>query len=193
MPTVRPYQEKDKELVQNLCLRNADCMDSSEETKKFILTMYCNYYIEQEPCNCFVAVNDNDEAVGYIICSESYDNYERIFNDNYLNQCAALGPKRYVDAKLDLLSHSMFKKEYPTHFHIDIDDNYQRMGIGSLLISTLKAHLRKKNINGMMMVCGEDNDNAIKFYKKNGFRDLITTKMGHAMALDFEDKDEDNN
>ena len=149
--------------------------------------MYCNYYIEQEPENCFVAVNDEDEAIGYIICAENYDRYEENFKKIYLNQCAAISPKRYVEAKLDLLSHSMFKNQYTAHFHIDIDDNYQRQGIGSLLISTLKAHLRKKNLNGMMMVCGEDNENAKSFYRRNGFKDLLTTKMGHAMALEFDD------
>ncbi|MBR3768474.1 MAG: GNAT family N-acetyltransferase [Clostridia bacterium] len=187
MASVRPYKESDKERVQHICLANAECLDKPESLQKYILIMYCNYYIEQEPGNCFVAVNDEDEAVGYIICSENYDTYEERFKDLYLNQCAAISPTKYVEAKLDLLSHSMFKKQYPTHFHIDIDDNYQRMGLGSLLISTLKAHLRKKNINSMMMVCGEDNQKAIDFYKKNGFKDLITTKMGHAMGLEFED------
>ena len=188
MPTVRPYRESDKERVQNICLANADCLDSSEDTKKYILIMYCNYYIEQEPYNCFVAVNDEDEAVGYIICSENYDKYEKTFKELYLNQCAAISPRRYVEAKLDLLSHSMFKVEHPAHFHIDIDENYQRMGLGSLLISTLKAHLRKKNITSVMMVCGEDNVNAINFYRRNGFVDLITTKMGHAMALECDEE-----
>lgn len=187
MASVRPYLEKDKERVQKICLVNAECMDSPADTQKYILIMYCNYYIEQEPNNCFVAVNDEDEAVGYIICSENYDVYEKIFKDHYLNQCAAISPKRYVDAKMDLLSHSMFRNEYPAHFHIDIDAEYQRMGLGSLLISTLKAHLRKKNIMKLMMVCGADNQKAIDFYKKNGFKDLITTKMGHAMGLTFED------
>ena len=167
MANVRAYKEKDKERVQDICLVNAGCSDESDDTKKYILTMYCNYYIEQEPGNCFVAVNDNDEAVGYIICSENYDNYEKLFTELYLNQCAALGPNRYIEAKLDLLSHSMFRNEHPAHFHIDIYDDYQRMGLGSLLISTLKSHLRKKNIKSMMMVCGEDNVNAINFYKKN--------------------------
>lgn len=187
MASVRPYQEKDKERVQHICLMNAECINSPVDTQKYILIMYCNYYIEQEPENCFVAVNDNDEAVGYIICSENYDKYEKIFLENYLEQCSAISPKRYVEAKLDLLSHSMFRNEYSAHFHIDIDENYQRMGLGSLLISTLKAHLRKKNITKLMMVCGEDNYNAINFYKKNGFKDLITTKMGHAMGITFED------
>lgn len=185
MPTVRPYNEKDKERIRNICLRNAECLDAPTETQEYILIMYCDYYIEQEPSNCFVAVNDDDEAVGYIICSENYDNYEKIFTENYLNRCAGISTKRYIDAKLDMLSHSMYKKEYPAHFHIDIYDEYQRMGVGSLLISTLKAHLRKKNINSVMMVCGADNENAKSFYRKNGFKDLITTKMGHAMGLEF--------
>ncbi len=187
MVSVRAYKESDKERVQNICIVNAGCVDSPEATKKYILLMYCNYYIEQEPENCFVAVNEDDEAVGYIICAENYDRYEQIFKDEYLNQCASISPRRYVEAKLDLLSHSMFKKDYPAHFHIDIYDNYQRMGLGSLLISTLKAHLRHKGLDSMMMVCGADNENAINFYRKNGFKDLITTKMGHAMALEFDE------
>lgn len=185
LPSVRPYEEKDKERVRDICLVNAECTDAPQETKDYILLMYCDYYIEQEPHNCFVAVNDSDEAIGYIICSENYEKYEKIFTENYLDRCAAISPKRYIDAKMDLLSHSMFKKDYPAHFHIDIYEAYQRMGVGSLLISTLKAHLRKKNLDGVMMVCGADNAKAIAFYKKNGFKDLITTKMGHAMALDF--------
>ena len=188
MPQVRPYKESDKERVQRICINNAGANSSSEDTQKYILLMYCNYYIEQEADNCFVAVNDNDEAVGYIICTENYDVYEKRFKEIYLNQCAAISPKRYVEAKLDLLSHSMFRNDYSAHFHIDIDDAYQRMGLGSLLISTLKAHLRKKGIKSMMMVCGEDNYNAISFYKRNGFKDLITTKMGHAMGLEFDEE-----
>ncbi len=188
MPSVRPYKEKDKERVQKICLDNADCENASEDTKKYILIMYCNYYIEQEPHNCFVAVDDEDNAVGYIICAEDYDKYEETFIEKYLPQAAAISARRYVEAKLDLLTHSMFKATYAAHFHIDIADEYQRCGLGSLLIATLKAHLKKKNIPGVMLVCGEDNQQAINFYTKNGFKSLITTKFGKAMAIDFENR-----
>ena len=146
---------------------------------------YCNYYIEQEPQNCFVAVDDNDNAVGYIICAENYEKYEKVFSDIYLPQAASISARRYVEAKLDMLSHAMFKNTYTAHFHIDIDEAYQRAGVGSLLVSTLKSHLRKKDLSGVMLVCGADNVPAINFYTKNGFKSLITTKFGKAMALDF--------
>ena len=82
----------------------------------------------------------------------------------------------------------MFKNAYPAHFHIDIDEAYQRRGIGSLLVTALKLQLKKKKLSGMMLVCGADNQQAISFYEKNGFKTLLTTKVGRAMALDFDEK-----
>lgn len=188
MDAIRPYQAKDKERVRQICLKNADCQYAPDDTKKYILLMYCDYYIEQEPDNCFVAVDANDNAVGYIICAENYEKYAKTFREVYLPQADHISLKRFVDARLDLLSHSMFKNAYPAHFHIDIDEDYQRRGIGSLLITALKLQLKKKKLNGMMLVCGADNRQAINFYEKNGFKTLLTTKVGRAMALDFDEK-----
>ena len=186
MDAIRPYQEKDKERVRQICLKNADCLYSPEDTKKYILLMYCDYYIEQEPEHCFVAVDSNDNAVGYIICAENYEKYAETFRKLYLPRVDEISMKRFVEARLDLLSHSMFKSVYPAHLHIDIDEEYQRKGLGSLLISALRMHLKNRGVNGVMLVCGADNQQAINFYKKNGFKTLLTTKVGRAMALDFD-------
>ena len=188
MDVIRPYDKKDRERVRQICLKNADCLYAPEDTKKYILLMYCDYYIEQEPENCFVAVDANDNAVGYIICAEDYERYARTFRAHYLPEADAISLRRFVEARLDLLSHSMFKSVYPAHFHIDIDEDHQREGLGTLLVAALKLHLKRKNINGMMLVCGADNKQAINFYKKNGFKTLLTTKVGRAMALDFDEE-----
>ena len=185
MNSIRPYRESDRERVQQICLDNAGCANATAETKKYILIMYCNYYIDQEPQNCFVAVNDADEAVGYIICSEDYDTYERVFTEVYLPQAAAVSAKRYVDAKMDMLTHSMFRDSYKSHFHIDIDENYQGGGLGTELIKVLETRLRKRRVERLMLVCDENNDRAIAFYKKNGFKPLIETKFGLAMGIDL--------
>lgn len=186
MNSVRRYEEKDRDAVRKICLDNADCMGALTEEQRYVLIVYCNYYIEQEPENCFVAVNDRDEAVGYVFCSENYDRYEKIFTENYLCQTAALGTKRYVAAKLDMLSHAMYREQYPAHLHIDIAAEYQRMGLGTVLINTLKEHLLKKGIDGVMAVCASDNEQALSFYEKTGFKRLLATKLGVALALDFE-------
>ena len=85
MITIRPFQEKDRERVQALCIANAKIDEADEALKQYILLMYCNYYIEQEPENCFV-VDDDGRAVGYIICAEDYDSYKEIFDKEYLEK-----------------------------------------------------------------------------------------------------------
>ena len=185
MVTIRPFETKDRERVQALCIENAECNDASDELKQFILLMYCNYYIEQEPENCFVAVDDADQAIGYIFCAQDCEYYEKRFTDIYLQQTMALGLKYYIDAKLDLITHSMFKKHYPAHLHIDIFNDYQGQGIGGALLQTLKKHLMAKGIMSCMLVCGADNAGAIRFYEKNGYTQLLTTHLGTAMGIEF--------
>lgn len=185
MVTIRPYAEKDKPLVQNLCLANAGIGEASEEMQRFILNMYCNYYIEQEPENCFVAVDEDDCAVGYIFCSENCDVYEQKFNELYIPNALELGTKFYLDSKLDIITHTMFRTTYPAHLHIDIDAEYQGKGIGSALLDTLQHHLLGKGISSVMLVCGADNEGAIRFYKRNGYVTLITTHLGTAMGKEF--------
>lgn len=189
MASVRLYNESDKERVQQICLDDAGCANASDDTKKYILTMYCNYYIEQEPDNCFVALNNDGEIIGYALCSEDYDTYEKVFSEKYLPQTAAISAKRYVDAKMDMLTHSMFRDSYKSHIHINIDVNYQRQGVGSLLLSTVKSHMRKKRVDSIMLVCDNDNEGAIEFYTKNGFNSLMATKFGLAMGLKFNAED----
>ncbi len=185
MNSVRPYKDSDRERVQRICLDNAGCANASADTQKYTLIMYCNYYIEQEPQNCFVAVNNDDEVVGYLLCSENYDAYERVFSEVYLPQAAAVSAKRYVDAKMDMLTHSMFRDSYKCHFHIDVDEKYRGEGLGTQLLDAMKTRLRKRRIERVMLVCDENNSSVVDFYGKNGFTPLIETKFGLAMGLDL--------
>ena len=165
MITIRPFEEKDREKVQALCIENAKIDETDENLKQFILLMYCNYYIEQEPENCFVAVDENDEVVGYTYCAENCDVYEQKFTEIYLPQAFALSLKYYIDAKLDIITHTMFRKQYPAHLHIDIFDAYQGQGIGSALLTYA---MENHHANGMWVL--EKNIRAIRFYEWYGFR-----------------------
>ncbi|MGI6773322.1 MAG: GNAT family N-acetyltransferase [Clostridiales bacterium] len=184
--TIKPYEDKYRHAVQKICIDNAGHADKPLEAKRYILIMYCNYYIEQEPENCFVAVNENDEAVGYIICSEDYKKYRKIFNKRYIPQARTISFKKYCEAKLDMLSHALWMKNYPAHLHIDIDSNYQRLGIGTRLMDALINHLKAKGVKpGLMLVVGATNEQGRNFYKKYGFKELAITKMGVAMGIDL--------
>ena len=80
---IRPYEEKDTENVRFVCLDSAGKADASKYVKNFLLNTYCNYYIENEPQNCFVAADKNDNAVGYILCAEDFDTFSNIFLTKY--------------------------------------------------------------------------------------------------------------
>ena len=178
MLTVRPYEQKDKKAVQDICLANAGGKDKPIDRKRYTLLMYCNYYVEQEPENCFVAVDESGEPAAYVICSESYEKYSKTFNSVYMPQAKALGYKQAFEARFDMMSHWMYRKEYPAHLHIDVYSKYHRMGAGSMLMNTLFDHLRAKGVPGIMLVCGADNTQARNFYKKNGFTELRVVPQG---------------
>lgn len=166
---IRPYEKKDRDNVRFVCLNSEGPCDMNESSQHFILTTYCDYFIEKEPQNCFVAANDNDEAVGYIICAENYDAYKRIFDDEYVDRIPLTDTCHREGAKNSTLLQKKYKNEYPAHLHIDLLPEYQRKGLGSKLVNTLCCHLKNKGIAGVMLTCGSQNTVGRSFYKKYGF------------------------
>jgi len=65
MATIRPYKEQDREAVRSICLA---CTGA-----ELYPALYLDYYLEFEPENAFVAVNEEDQPVGYIVCSNDYN------------------------------------------------------------------------------------------------------------------------
>ena len=169
---IRPYEEKDRENVRFVCLNSEGPCDMNATGQFFILTTYCDYYIECEPENCFVAADENDRAVGYIICTEDYDTFRPRFLEEYLPRLDKLGPHYRISAKNSTRLQEKHKAEYPAHMHIDLLPEYQRMGIGSQLVDTLAAHLKAKKIPGVMLTVGSSNQVGQNFYRKYGFTQI---------------------
>ena len=56
-----------------------------------------------------------------------------------------------------------------------IDDQYRRLGIGTLLINEFKKYCKEKNIQNIKVTASTKNSRAIQFYIKNGFEDYNVT------------------
>ena len=167
--TIRGYEPKDFDDVRFVCLNSEGPCDLDEDGRFFILTTYCDYYIEREPENCFVAADENDRAVGYIICAKDYDAYHRVFESEYLPRLSSLSAKHRFDAKNSTIMQKKYKADYPAHMHIDLLPEYQRMGLGSRMVDTLRDHLRSQNVPGVMLTVGSGNKVGQSFYNKYGF------------------------
>ena len=142
----------------------------------FILTTYCNYYIENEGHNCFVAADDDDRAIAYIICTENFDNFRETFVRDYVPRLEenlyVWGGNAREMANASFRLQEKYKTEYPAHLHIDVLPEYHRRGIGHMLVNTLKKHLQEKGVCGVMLTVGAQNEVGQGFYNKYGF-DLI--------------------
>ncbi len=185
MLNVRRYESKDKANLRKICIETSSLPVETEKQREFLFLMYNDYYAEVEPYNVFVAVNETDNAVGYILCAENFDKYLSDFKQHYLPRIKKLGYKYYSMAISEIMVHKIFSKKYQAHLHIDILSDCQGKGTGTALMNELKAHLKSKGINSLMLSCGAGNKKAIKFYKKNNFKILKNILGSCIMVCDF--------
>lgn len=185
MLSIRKYQAKDKAAARRILIETSRLPVETEKDIKLLELLYNDYYTEVEPEHCFVAADENDEAVGYIICAADYKKFRRTFMKFYLPEIKELGIKYYIQAVMDIMGHALYARKYPAHLHINVLPVCQGKGTGSDLMNSLKAELRNCGVKGLMLSCAADNDGAIRFYKRNGFRVLSVFSGGCMMAVDL--------
>jgi ribosomal protein S18 acetylase RimI-like enzyme len=184
MINVRPYQDKDYEACVNIC-KATSSLKRTEKWDKILITLYCDYYVKEEPQNCFVAVNEKDEAIGYIICAEDYNKFKKTFKEKYFPILRKISIIQVLEQSFVHAYDNKIAKDYPAHLHIDILDGYQRMGVGSNLMNTLINHLKAKGIKGVHLGCGAKNEKGCSFYKKYGFTLLRSNSLVNEFGLKF--------
>ena len=163
---VRQYEERDRERVEEIC----EITDNSHLERDLLLTLYCHYYITYEKENCFVAVVD-DKVVGYIISAGDTKAWIDKFSSTLLSSSTPLIKEKGIESTKGYLS---YYPEYPAHLHIDIDPEYQRMGIGKAMMDSLLSHYKEKGVKGVMLGVDPENIKGVSFYKKYGFTPLDT-------------------
>lgn len=183
--TIRKYEEKDKENMRKVCLETSSFDTSNPKMRRFLTLMYSDYYTEAEPDCCFVAADENDEVIGYLICGKDFDRYYKTFNGLYMPDIKKLGLKYVIMAKSEIAIHKMFSKKYPAHLHIDLSEACRHQGVGSKLMPKLKEYLSECDVHGLMLSCGFDNKNAIRFYERNGFKKIANVFGSYIMAINI--------
>lgn len=177
---IRKYEPEDRAQVVKICLHNADLEDASSPIGEFIYQMFCSYYVDIEPENCFVAVDDNDVPFGYVYGAADFDRYAVQF-ENYLKTIREIDGGKYLpDALVEMYNHYIYKNEYPAHLHIDLLENGRGSGVGSALIKKYCENIKSRGINGVMLIVGSDNIRGRNFYEKNGFTLLADKHSGAA-------------
>ena len=185
MIEIRKYESKDKEYLRDICIETSAFDVNAKNMKEFLCLMFNDYYTEVERDTCFVAVDEDDIPVGYLLCSKNYKEYEKVFNAFYQPEIDALGLKYAFMSRGEKAVHKIFSKKYPSHLHIDLTEKCRRQGVGTRLISVLKEDLKSKGLNSVMLSCGASNIPAVKFYEKNGFETVKSFMGSNIMVLKF--------
>lgn len=177
---IRSYKLSDKERLREICLRTSSYAERPSEARKNALcALYNDYYTECEANNCFVAADDADEAVGYIICCTCLADYLAAMRNRYTAIAKAAGhPFAGIEQRITEALLSKYAEDgYPAHLHIDLLEEARHQGVGSALMRTLAKHLSDNNVEGVMLICAASNTNARRFYDRCGF-DLLQKFFG---------------
>lgn len=179
---IRTAERRDREALEEICLATA--MEQARKhalLREAFLMVFCDYYVQQEREHCFVAVDEKDAAVGYILGAPSFEKWEREIHSSYLDRSENVIAKSIVKGEAETMR--PFAERYPAHLHIDILPQYQRMGLGSRLMDVLRDHLRKQGIKGVMLGVSSDNEKGKSFYRRYGFEELARDDSQIVMGI----------
>lgn len=182
---IRPYQEKDFENCREICYVTSHGFDAPNK-KQALYNMYCDYYLKFEPDTCFVAVNDNDEAIGYILCADNYQEYEKKYRKYFMGDLKKLSLSFYLMRHFDMILRRKLAKTFPAHMHIDIKPEGQRQGLGHKLVDELVKALKAKGVKGVFLIVGKGNEKGVNFYTKYGFNRYKDVIGGIVFTIDID-------
>lgn len=183
---IRHYRESDKEDLRYICRATAGKeWSSTKKTLQAVTIIFNDYFTEQEPENVFVLADDNDKAVGYILCSTDYKKYMKLNRTIYKKRARKVG--FIFPITLDGILFLLWTiRKRPVHLHLDILPDYQRQGWGTKLINTLCDHLRSKGINHLSIYGMDKNSAGYKMYTKYGFKEIIHySKNNVSLSIDL--------
>ena len=169
---IRPATLNDLDAMREICVETSSLPLRNEKDRQLLLLMYCDSYVEYTS-DCFVAVDENDRPIGYILCAANTKEFLKVFSKNVHPQISKLGFKYALMSRGSLIAQRLLLPFAPAHLHIDLTKSARRKGIGTALINALKEHLSAQGVEKVQLTCGSKNYAAIAFYKRNGFKTVV--------------------
>ena len=193
--SIRPYQPSDLDRLYHICLLTGD--NGKDATHLYsdpqlIGNMYAAPYAIFEPELCFVLVNDDDVAIGYILGTKDSASFGKRCEVEWFRPIREAFPlpaedDRSAEAYLlrDIHRGQETKNwfpDYPAHLHIDILPEGQGGGWGLKLMETFWDKLRTLDVPGVYLGVSKQNENAVGFYKHIGFEVLAEHEWGYTLG-----------
>lgn len=175
---VIPYEEKYREACHDICIHTGSPDNLvNKQHYDFSLLMYCDPYLDHG--KNFLLLNDEDEAVGYILSISDYNSFKDYMQD-YFKEIKRVAPDFVY--RCDISEYEPYKDIYPAHLHIDILEKGTGKGNGTMLMTKLLNALKEDDVKGIMVGVAKDNIRAFNFYQKMGFKVLEENEGGYILG-----------
>ncbi|MEM7139868.1 MAG: GNAT family N-acetyltransferase [Actinomycetota bacterium] len=185
-PLIRPFEPADTDACYEICLRTADNGGDASHLHtdpRIVGDVWVAPYLVRHP-ECAFVIEDGEGVGGYIVGAPDTDDYDRWVDDTWfppLRERYPVGsfPAGSADEGCVALIHTPPQMPadtvaaYPAHLHIDMLPRLQGRGFGRRLMNELFAACRAAGSPAIHLGCSPENTNAIAFYRRLGFEDLM--------------------
>ena len=182
---IRPYAQTDREAVREICVSTALQRPRSETRRLLYLLRTCDYYLDCEPENCFVAADADGTVVGYALCAADCETFARRFKERYMPKIKEYSKLVAYFARTDVLLFGQFAMFFPAHVRLAVVPDARRQGVGAALIDALREQLTAHRGKGILAVVEKKNRPARDFFRAYGFSLLQEFGGGTAFGLDL--------
>jgi len=195
---IRKYEKKDRKAVRRIACDSAFMGEPCEiffEGRDFLADILTMYFTDYEPESCFITEVDGAVA-GYLIGTTDSSKFKKIFLFNILPRLilkfifkGIIFSKKnilYFYYSFCSLVKGEFKapdisKEYPALLHINIDEKYRKMKMGTVLIKNYLDYLKSSGVFGVHL--NAKSEHAAIFFEKMGFIKVWEIKRTYFIYL----------
>jgi ribosomal protein S18 acetylase RimI-like enzyme len=185
-PQLRAFEPADTDACYEICLKTADNGGDATELHtdpRIVGEVWVGPYLRRHP-ECAVVLEDEHGVGGYIVGAPDTAAYDDWVDRDWfvpLRRAYPIGafPDGTADTTCVNLIHTPPRMPadvidaYPAHLHIDLLPRLQGRGFGRAMMNALFARVRAAGASAIHLGCSPENTNAIAFYQRLGFEDLM--------------------
>ena len=179
MINFRKYQAKDRDNVRAInMMTNKKFLQKNDKMKEAGAMMFIDYYLDYEPENVIVAVDENDEAVGYCVTSTNKELMRDKMRTVYLPKISKT--RWYLGVFTRFMINTSYKMDtrFGAGFHINIHPDYQGQKAGPKLLTEMGKHLKSLGFKQMYLVTQNRKTRGYGFYIHFGFKEAAKCAAG---------------
>lgn len=199
---IRKFKGTDREAVRDITFNTAFMGEPASvffDDREVISDALSLYFTDYEPESCFVA-EANLKVIGSLIGAKSKIKAEKTFKHQIALSLLVKAFKRGTFTKranrrfifsclLSLISGGLnspdFTKEYPATLHININNGFRGLNIGTKLVNAYLGYLKSQKVSGVHLATMSDL--GAKFFYRQGFSLLYKGKRSYFRPILHQD------